>query len=321
MGMREPAAPAAELIRRVSNHRFRLGVYSSMHRTAAVLLLCLVALPGQGQERPLPDQTAFLQEVRKRLETDQERQSGYMYVETRREQKLDKSGRATSESVKVFESYPGLPGEERWARLVSEDGRAVPARDLEKVDRERRQHVEEYARKLAGNGPSERAKQDRERERTRRERNEAIEDVVRVFDIKMIGREAIDGHDTIAFSLTPRAGVKPRTRAGSLMQNFACRAWISESDYELVRLDAESIDTVSFGLGVLARLHKGSRVSFQRRKVNGETWLPASVKYSVAARVGLVAVMRRAATFEYSGYKKFSVDSKFQIAPPPGSRE
>ena len=36
------------------------------------------------------------------------------------------------------------------------------------------------------------------------------------------------------------------------MRNFNVRAWISESDYELVRLDAEAMDTVSFGLGLSA---------------------------------------------------------------------
>ena len=64
----------------------------------------------------------FLQEARAHLETDNERQRAYMYVETRRDQKLDKNGRPTSETVKVFESYPGLPGEERWDRVLSEDG-------------------------------------------------------------------------------------------------------------------------------------------------------------------------------------------------------
>ena len=42
------------------------------------------------------------------------------------------------------------------------------------------------------------------------------------------------------------------------MKYFKVHAWISESDYELVRLEAEAIDNVPFGLGVLARLHKGA---------------------------------------------------------------
>jgi hypothetical protein len=281
-------------------------------------MLCLVVASSHAQQRPLPEQRAFLDEVRKHLQTDDERQSGYMYVERRHEQKLDKAGRPTGESLKVFESYPGLPGERRWDRLIAEDGRAVPPHELEKVDRDRQKHAEEYAREVAKDPAKERAKQDRERERDARERAEVTDDVFRVFDVQMVGREALDEHDTILFSLTPRHGAKPRTRAGNIIRNFSGRAWISESDHELVRLDVEAIDTVSFGLGVLARLHKGSQASFQRRKVNGE-WLPALVTYSVSARVGLVAVLRRGLTSEFSDYKKFEVETSVTYLPrkPP----
>jgi hypothetical protein len=287
-----------------------------MHRLVAAWLLCLVATSSQAQQRPLPDPQVFLQEVRKHLETDDERQSGYMYVEKRREQQLDKAGRPTGESLKVFESYPALPGERRWSRLIAEDGRPVPPGDLEKADRERQKHAEEYAAKLVKDPAKEREKQDRERAGSRRERAESIDEVFRLFDIRMLGREALEGHDTIAFSLTPRPGVKPRTRDGSIMRNFSGRAWISESDYELVRLDVEAIDTVSFGFGLLARVHKGSQASFRRRKVNDEAWLPAMATYSASARVALVKVMRRGGVSEFSDYKKFGVDTSVTYGRP-----
>src|SRR5687768_11005380 len=94
-------------------------------RGMAVLLLCATAV-GSAQDRALPDPQPFLDDVRKQLRRDEALQSGYMYVETRRELKLDKSMRATKESISVIESYPGLPGEERWERVISEDGKPVP---------------------------------------------------------------------------------------------------------------------------------------------------------------------------------------------------
>jgi len=287
-----------------------------MLRLVAVAFLCLIAMPSHARQRPLPDHQAFLQEVRKRLDTDDGRQSGYMYVQTRRDHKLDKAGKPTDESVKVSESYPGLPGEPRWVRLLSTNGKPVPPHDLEKADAERRKHAEDYARKLASDPEKERAKEERERDRARRERTEAIDGVFRIFDARMLGRETVDGHDTIQFSLTPRPGVKPRTRIENIIRNFSGRAWVSESDHELVRLEMEAIDTVSIGFGLLARFHKGSRASFERRKVNDEVWLPAVASYSFSARVGLVAVMRLGAHVEYSNYKKFSVDTSTIIGPP-----
>src|SRR5687767_2947538 len=100
-----------------------------------VLALLLLAAPA-AQERPLPDYDTFAAVVKKHLATDDERQSGYTFVERRVEQKLDGSGRTKSETVKVFEVYPGLPGEERYRRLIEEGGKPVPPDKLEKQDRE-----------------------------------------------------------------------------------------------------------------------------------------------------------------------------------------
>src|ERR1700738_4252680 len=113
-------------------------------RTLAVALLGVTTLVAQ--ERPLPDQESFLREVRTRLQTDSTLQSGYIYVETRREQKLDGGGRVEQESVKVIESYPGLPGEGRWERLISENGRPRAASDLEKELRNRQKKAEAMVR-------------------------------------------------------------------------------------------------------------------------------------------------------------------------------
>src|SRR5215510_2979424 len=282
-----------------------------MRRFALSAFVCIavVAPASQAQDPPLPNPDGFLQQVRKRLETDDERQTGYMYVEKRREQKLDSAGRPTGESLKVFESYPGLPGEGRWRRLISEDGRPVPPAELEKADRERQRQAEEYAQRLAKDPEKERARVTQERERVKREREESVDDVFRVFDMRMIGRETLEGHTTIVFSLTARADAKPRTRDGNIMRNFSGRAWISESDYEVVRVDVEAINNVSIGFGLLARVHKGSQASFRRRKVNDEAWLPAMATYTGSARVALVKVMRRGGAVEFSDYKKFTVDT------------
>jgi hypothetical protein len=281
-------------------------------RKLLVALGFLIAGAGSAwaaQDRPLPDQDSFLNETRKHLQTDNALQSSYVYVETRRELKLDKDGRTREESVKVVESYPGLPGEQRWERLISEDGRPVPADELARQDRERLQRANEMVQRLAKNSAKELARQERERQKARRERDEALSDIDNVFEIRMIGRERIEQHDTIAFALTPRRDAKPQTHAGDQMRHFSVRAWVSESDHELVKLEAEAVDDLKFGLGLLARLHKGARLSFLRRKVNGEVWLPAVVSYQGSGRVGLLVTLRRSGTSEFSGYRKYSVDT------------
>jgi hypothetical protein len=269
-----------------------------------LLLTTLATALLAAQERPLPDREAFVAKVRARLQSDQSLQGRYSYIETRRDRKLDEDGRPSEESVKVFENHPGLPGEGRWERLIVEDGRPVPAETLDKEDRDREEKAREIARRMATASPRERARQRRAWEKHQRETAEAVDDVFRVYDIRMLGRERIDGHDTIRFSLTPRADADPRTDDGEIMTHFKVRAWISEADHELVRVEAEAIATVSIAFGLLARVHPGARFSFARRKIDGEAWLPALSSYSGSARVGLVKVIRRSSTSEFSGYQR-----------------
>jgi hypothetical protein len=280
----------------------------------ALLVTAIAAIHAQ-QERPLPNYDAFAAEVKKHLATDEERQSGYMFIERRIEQKLDSSGRTTSETTKVFEVYPGLPGEERYRRLIEENGRVVVPEKLAQRDRERQKDVESYTKAQASE--SQRQKAARENEKARRRYLAAIDDIFRIYDIRMVRRESIDGHDTILATLNPKDGVKPQTEDGDIMRHFKARAWISEADYELVRVEIEALDDLSIGLGLLARIHKGTTATYQRRKVNGETWLPEQVTWTASARVLLLRRLRVRGVAEFSGYRKFTVDTSTTYTNPP----
>jgi len=285
-------------------------------RLICACLIAILAVPAAAQDRPLPDYATFMAEARKRLAADDVRQSEYVYVATQRQQKLDASGKSTKETLDVFESYPALPNEARWRRQTVKDGKAVSPEDLVKVDRERQNKVFEYAKKLEQNPEKVRAAEQKKRDEERRDTERAIDDVLRVYDIKMLGREVMSGYETIGFSFTPRKDARPQTSDGKIMRHFAGKAWVSESEYEVVRLEAEAIETASFGLGLLARVHKGSKATFERRKVNGEQWLPARATYTASARVLLVKVMRIGGTLDFSDYRKYSVETDTKIGKP-----
>ena len=285
-------------------------------RLVCASLVAILAIPAVGQDRPLPDYATFMAEARKRLEADNIRQSEYVYVLTQREQKLDASGKSTKETLDVFESYPALPNEDRWRRQTVKDGKPVSPEHLAEIDRERQKKVMEYAKKLERDPDKVRAAEQKKHDEERRETQRGVDDALRIYDIKMLGREVLNGYETIALSFTPRKNAKPQTGDGKMMRHFAGKVWVSESDYEVVRLDAESIETASFGLGLLARVHKGSKASFERRKVNGEQWLPARATYTGSARVMLLKVMRVGGTLEFSNYRKFSVQTDTKIGKP-----
>ena len=283
---------------------------------AVSLLAAWVVVAPSAQERPLPDEAAFQREVRARLQIDDFRQQDYIYTETERSLTLDGKGRVKDERVKVAESYPGLPGERRWERVISEKGKAVSESELAKKDRERQREAEAYVRKRDRLTQADLAAARRDREKQKQEQAAILDDAFRVFTFRMIGRELVDGHETIAVTMTPKRSVKTRTRQGGWAKHFKGRAWISESDYELVKLEVEAIDTLSIGLGMLARIHEGSRVTFERRRMNDGVWLPARANIAASARFLLLKRYRLNTITDYSNYRRFSVDTSATYGAP-----
>lgn len=284
---------------------------------AYVLVACACAVALDAQEKALPDLQTFLAQARTRLQTDNERQRSYIYVETQRRMKLDGAGRTRSESVKVVESYPPLPGEgERWERVLEEDGRRKTEAELARQDADRRKTAEALAKRLSSQSPGDRTKAVRAYEQDRKEALDRINDIFVVYDIRMAGRERLDGHDTIALALDPKPKAKPATREGKWMQYFKVRAWISEADHELVKLNVEAIRSANIGFGMLARVNPGTVMTFTRRFVNGEVWLPGRADYTIKARVLMLKRYLQGGTIEFSNYRKFSVDTATTISAP-----
>lgn len=261
--------------------------------------------------RALPDYDTFAAAVKSHLATDEDRQTGYTFIERREDQKLDASGRARQDTVKVFEVYPGLPGEDPYRRLLEEDGKPLAPAALAKEDRERQREVDEYARRLRS--AAGREKEDQRLTRGRRDYAAAVDDLFRVYDIRMVGRESLDGQDAIVATLTPLRD-KALTDDGKVMQHFKARAWINESDAELVRADIEAVDDLSFGWGLLARIHKGATATYRRRKVD-DAWLPAEVTWTGSGRFLLLKQLRERGIATFSNYRKFTVGTSTTYSP------
>lgn len=268
--------------------------------------LLAVAPPVRAQtpDPPLPDAERFLREVRKHLQSDELRLSVYTYIEKRREVRVSPLGKVTTGPLRVFEVYPSADPEQPYKRLISVDGVPLGAAELEAQDREWRAAQEQRARRRAREGASERQQRERERADATRREQAAIEDLVRLYEIHLVRRETMDGHSTIVVSFAPRPDVRPRTDQGKILKKARGRAWISETDHEIVRVEAETIEDITVGLGLIARLHKGSKAIFVRRKVDGEAWLPAEYRFVGTGRTLLFRTFKVEAVTEYSDYRR-----------------
>lgn len=269
------------------------------------------AAPAAPDERPLPALAPFLADVRAHIHSDEFLLDQYTFTEKHVERQLDSKGRVSKVKTETFEVYPSLEPGHTYRRLVEKDGKTLTASELAQEDSKHEKKIAEIS------SPEAQAKRAEKLAESRRREASAIQQLFEVYDISIAGRDAIDGRSAIVLDFRPKPRVEPAGRAGKILKTFAGRAWVDEEDRQLVRVDAELVDTLSFGMGILARFHKGSRASMVRRKINGEIWLPAEARFAGSARVLLVKGIRMEATSEYSDYRKFQVATSSEVTPEP----
>jgi len=271
----------------------------------AVLLSLSAHLVAWSSEQPLPEKEQFVAEVRARLRMDRALQANYTFTERRQEIEISKLGKVSADVTKTYEVYPSADPGFTYKRLIAVNGTPIPPAELVRNDEKHRRDLERLA-----SSPSERAKQQRDIEKNRREEREAIDELFRVYDIRIVGRETLAGYPTIIGTLDPRPDYQPRSDDGRMMKRFRARVWVHEFEYQLVKVDLESMEDVTIGWGVLARLRKGAKVTVQRTKVNEEIWLPASLRIVGTGRTLIFRGFKIDSRTEWSDYKKFSVSTE-----------
>src|SRR5262249_38360062 len=151
--------------------------------------------------------------------------------------------------------------------------------DLEKEDRKHREKILSDLRQREQESAEDREKRLRREEKRRREEEDSLDDVAGVYSFTLVERQLLNGHAMIVVDFVPRPHATPKTDDGKAMKKVKGRAWISENDYQLARVEIEMLEDYSIG-GFLGKLYKGTTGSFERRKINDEVWLPAEARFN-----------------------------------------
>jgi hypothetical protein len=287
-----------------------------MRSLCAALLMGFVpcgAFGANESDAPIvADTRAFLEEVRRNLQSDGALLEQYTFTETYTEQKLDGRGGVKKTKVETYEVYPSVEPRKLYRRLVARDGRPVSEKELADQDRK---HEEKMARREARRAARSEAERAQREEEKRREERAVIDEVFLMDEFRLTGRELVDGRPAIVVEFEPRPGYKPVTEGGKLIQKFSGTAWIDEADRQLVRLETRLIENLGVGPARIARLQKGASAYFVRRKVNGEIWLPSEARFTGRAKVLLVFGGALDVTSHYFDYRKFSVGTQEETIP------
>jgi hypothetical protein len=92
------------------------------------------------------------------------------------------------------------------------------------------------------------------------------------------------GRSTVDDTFKPKPNVEAETREGRLAQAFGGVIWVDEGAREVTRVEATATDNLSYGLGLLARVRKGSTVTLIRERIDDNIWLPTSIKFKADGR-------------------------------------
>lgn len=270
----------------------------------------------QPAEAPLPDLEAILEKVKSRIQLDRELQSHYTYLEKRRDVKLSKLGKVTVGALRTFEVYPSTKPGRTYKRLVEIDGKRLDAAELERRDAAHRKHILDMIEQEKNETPQEKAKREQQEAKDLREQRDLIDDAFAIFEVKLTGREMLDGQRVIAATLTPRQNVRTKSDEGKWMKRFKGRAWVSDDDHQVAKVEMEALDDINIGWGLVGRVHQGSKFTFARTKVNNEVWLPVEMKFEASGRTLLFRKFQIFTVTSYSDYKKFNVDTSVTFDQP-----
>ena len=278
---------------RNSSHPER--VHSSMRVAMALLTTCIAAAQ-------TPDAHAIVERSVAAGEENWKIARNYTFLERTEERHLDSSGQVKSKEVKTYDItlLEGSP----YERLVERDDHPLPPAEEKKEQEKLQKSIAERMKE----SPAERERRIADYEKRRKREQGTMHEVADAFDFKIAGQERIEGRDVWVIDATPRRDYRPRSRDAKILPHVQGRLWIDQKTYNWVKLDAEVIDTVTWGL-FLIRLDKGAHVAIDETRVNNEVWLPRRISITASARLGIFKQLRVQQETTYRSFRKFQSDS------------
>jgi hypothetical protein len=265
------------------------------------IALALLALPASAQTEP--DVLAIVRKSVERDWSNYSRARDYTYVQRAETRKLDGKGAVTGVESKTWDVI--MIGERPYRKLIAEDDKQLD----EKQTRKAAEEFEKAIRKNQGLPEGEIRKRAEKQRKDEEESRRFVREIPEAFDFHLVRRDVLDAMPVWVIRAEPKPGYRPKLKDANMLKKFRGVIWIDEREHQWVKVEAEVIDTVSFGL-VLARLGKGTTLTFAQSRVNDEVWLPSAATTRINARLALVKTYRAEVDVRWRDYKKFRTESR-----------
>jgi hypothetical protein len=158
---------------------------------------------------------------------------------------------------------------------LAHDGKPADPMELEKSWAQVEQELIEASHPGAA-----RSKGDSERfSKRRQDEDEAVASIGNAFNFHFVGRKEKDGHAIVQLSFEPNPSFRPSSRVGLVFVHTRGTVWVDESNSQLVRLEAELSDDISYAAGLIAKVYRGGRLTFEQQEASPGIWLPTHTTY------------------------------------------
>ena len=287
-------------------------------RAAAFMMAAAIVCGGAGAQdaRPLPVPDILYRAAQENLARAERVAHLYAFKERRTDVHTNPFGRIGTGGTRVFDVYPSATRQLTYRRLIERNGVAVAVQELAEQDREYRARAADVQRRLAAENPDEGQRREADLARVRQRAQRRVDAVVDTLRFHVEGRAVYQGVPAIVVSFTPRPDARPDTREGRTAQKFAGTVWIDEAAAEVMRVEARSIDDISFGFGLVARLGEGTEATLTRRPVERDLWMPTQLTLKGRGRAAVVRTLVIDFAVDWFDYRRLERDEPHPVSLP-----
>jgi hypothetical protein len=279
------------------------GRYTTLRLIALVVAAASLAAAGLATGLTAEDAREI---VRKSVELDRAnwlRMKDYTWVARSTERHFDSEGKVKSVERSAWETV--MVDGEPYRRMLERNGQTLPPAEQKR----QQDKLDKSVARLARETPEEKRRRLADYEMRRRKEREFLLQIPDAYDFRIEGEAQVDGHDAWVIDGSPKVGYRAKDRDAKALPKIRGKIWVDKSSYQWVRLEAETTETIAFGL-FLARLNPGARLVFEQTRVGGELWLPKRMYMKGGGRLGLVVKIAMDEEIAWSDYRRFQVDSK-----------
>ena len=273
-------------------------------------LLSAVASAQDGT--PRPDAQEIIRQSLSHWRRNIDASRNYTFQRRTVEDQLEKEGDLKKSEIETYQI--SIIYGEPYEKLIARDDKALSEKDQKKEE----EKLNKFYDKQKNMSDAE-----RQRERDKKQdkfRREIADELPLMLNYEIVGEEEFNGQPVWVLSATPKHDYHPNSMAGKLLSKLSGKVWITKSDYEWVKAEADLADDFTVGW-FLFKLRKGTHLEFEQARINDEVWLPKRTFVQGSGRVAVKSGYFRSQT-EFSNYQKFSTDVKITgFAEVPGGAD